>query len=72
MAIEKRVEVHIIVSKYIFPYVVLVNTDPTERLFKSGYMPEWSYTKIVIRFPHNSADITRSTVLGHLSSYIRQ
>jgi hypothetical protein len=42
-----------------------------ERLFKSGYRPEWSYTKILIRFPHNSGDATRSTVLGYVSSYIR-
>jgi hypothetical protein len=42
-----------------------VNNDPTERLFKSGYEPEWSYTNVLIRFPHNQADVTKSTVLGY-------
>jgi hypothetical protein len=75
MAIEKRVKAHIIVSKYIFPYLVLgsslTQSTMTQRVFKSGYRPEWSYTKVFIRFPHNSADATRSTVLGNVSSYIR-
>ena len=48
-----------------------VSNDPTERLFKSGYGQEWSYTNVLIRFPHNSADDTRSTGLGYVSSYIR-
>jgi hypothetical protein len=48
-----------------------VNNDPTERLFKSEYGPEWSCTNVLIRFPHNSADVTRPTVLGYVSSYIR-
>jgi hypothetical protein len=36
MAIEKRVEVHIIVSKYIFPYLVLGSslTESTIALLK--------------------------------------
>jgi hypothetical protein len=49
-----------------------VNANPTERLFKRWYGPEWSYTNALIRFPHNSADVTRSTVIGYLSSYIGQ
>ena len=75
MATEKRVEAHIIFSKYIFPYLVLgsslTQSTMTQSVFKSGYRPEWSYTKVLIRFPHNSANVTRSTVLGYVSSYIR-
>ena len=48
-----------------------VSNDPTERLFQSGYGPGWRYTNVLIRFPHNSADVTRSTCLGYVSSYIR-
>ena len=48
-----------------------VNNNHTERLCKSGYGPEWSYTNVLVRFPHNSADATRSTVLGYVLSYIR-
>ena len=48
-----------------------VSNDPTERLFKSGYGPEWRYTNVLIRFPHDLADVRRSTCLGYLSSYIR-
>jgi hypothetical protein len=47
-----------------------VNNDRTEGRFKRGYGPEWSYTNVLIRFPHNAADVTRSTVLGYVSSYI--
>ena len=36
------------------------------------YGPEWSFTNALIRFPYNSADVTISTVLGHLSSYTGQ
>ena len=70
MAIEKRVEAHIIVSKYIFPYLVLGSslTQSTTTLLKKLFN---SYTKVLIRFPHNSADGTRSTVLVYVSSYIR-
>ena len=49
-----------------------VNNNHTERLFKSGYGREWRYTNALIRFPHNSTDATRSTVLGYVLSYIRQ
>jgi hypothetical protein len=48
-----------------------VNNDHTESLFKSGYEPEWSYTNVLIRSPHSSTDVTRSTGFGYGSSYIR-
>ena len=42
MTSGKRVEAHIIVSSYIFPYLVVgsgptVKNNPTERIFKSRY-----------------------------------
>ena len=51
--------------------VLTVNTNHAERLFESWYGPEWRYTNALIRFPHISADATRSTVLGYVLSYIR-
>ena len=47
------------------------NNNPTERFFKRGYGRKCSYTNVLIRFPHNSADASRSTVLGYVSSSIR-
>ena len=68
-------DAHIIVSKQRFPYLVLgraytVNNYPTWRLFRKGDWSEWIYTNVLIRFSHNLADVTRYTVLGHVSSYI--
>jgi hypothetical protein len=35
------------------------------------YSSEWSYTNVLIRFSHNLTDVTSSTVLGYVSSYVR-
>jgi hypothetical protein len=51
------------------PYTV--NNNPTERNFRNGYWSERSYTNVLIRFSHNFADATSSTVLGYVSSYVR-
>ena len=51
------------------PYTV--NENPTERNFRNGYWSERSYTNILIRFSDNFADVTSSTVLGYVSSYVR-
>jgi hypothetical protein len=51
-------------------YFLIYSYNPTERLFKSGYGSEWSYTNGLIRFPYNLAVVTRSTVLGYVSSFI--
>jgi hypothetical protein len=79
MAIKELVEAHIIVSKYIFPYLALGSslTQSTmtqlKEYSKAGTGRSGATRKIdsLIRFPHNSADVTRSTVLGNVSSYIR-
>ena len=48
-----------------------VNNNPTERNFRNGYCSERRYTNVLIRFSHNFADATSSTVLGYVSSYVQ-
>jgi hypothetical protein len=60
MAIEKRVEAHIIFSKYIFPYLVLGSSfaQSTMTLLKDYSKAGTGGSEVLIRFPHNSADVT--------------
>ena len=76
MSSGKRVEAHNIVSKHIFPYLVLgrahtVNHNTIERLFNSRYGSEWSYTNVLIRFPYNLGGVARYTILVYVSFCIR-
>jgi hypothetical protein len=42
-----------------------------QKVIRNGYWSKWSYTNILIQFSHNLADVTISTVLVCVSSYIR-
>ena len=48
-----------------------VNNNLTERNFRNGYWSKRSYTNVLIRFSHNFADATSSTVLDYVSSYVQ-